>query len=139
MGCFCPDDTWSNEAQESEKEKQPQQVSDWSEDIENACDARARVPTLKGRPGQPPNTIILHPSRRRRPVGQPAGGWSGFPPRPDSSEKCDLPPKPAHLRTWQCTQSDPEQDQNENECEYLEPVPRHEYKEPGDSTFQTDK
>ena len=26
MVCFCPDDTWSNEAQESEKEKQPQQV-----------------------------------------------------------------------------------------------------------------
>ena len=53
--------------------------------------------------------------------------------------KSDLPPKPDHLRTWQYTQSDPEQDQNEDECKYLEPVPRHEYKKPGDSAIQTDK
>ena len=52
------------------------------------------------------NAIILHPSRRRRLAGWPAGVWSGFPPRPDSSEKPDFPQKPACLRTWQCTQSD---------------------------------
>ena len=90
-------------------------------------------------PEQPPNAIILHPSRRRRPAGWPTGVQCGFLPRPDSSEKPNLPPKPCHLKTWQCTQSDPKQDQNEDECEYLEPVPRNEYEEPGDSTFQTDK
>ena len=40
--------------------------------------------------------------------------------------KPDLPSKPACLRTWQFMQSDLEQDQNEGECDYLEPVPRHE-------------
>ena len=139
MGHFCPSDTWSNEKQDSKTGKQPQQTSYWGEDIENAHDFRARVPTLRRRPGQPPNAMILHPSRRRRPAGWPAGVQSGFPPRPDSSEKPDLPSKPACLRIWQCTQSDPEQNQNDDEYEYLEPVPRHKYEEPSDSTFQTDK
>ena len=35
--------------------------------------------------------------------------------------------------------SHPEQDQKEDECECLESVLRHEYEEPDDSTFQTDK
>ena len=118
--------------------EQPQQISDGCEDIENAHDFRVRVSTLR-RPGQPPNAIILCPSRRRRPAGWPTGVQSGFPPRPDSSEKPDLPPKPVHLRTWQCTQSDLEQDQNQDECEYLEPVSRHKYEEPDDSAFQMDK
>ena len=43
------------------------------------------------------------------------------------------------MRTYQYTKSDPEQDQqNEGECEYLEPVPRHEYEELDDSAIQTD-
>ena len=67
------------------------------------------------------------------------GVQSGLLPRPDLSARPDLPPKPDHLRIWQCTQSDPKQNQNEDECEYLEPVPRHDYEEPGDSTIQTDR
>ena len=74
LGHFCPDDTWSNEAHNSEKEEeQPQQVSDWSEDIENACDFRAKVPTLRKRPGQHPSAIILCPPRQKRPAGWPTG------------------------------------------------------------------
>ena len=138
MGCFCPDDTWPNEARDLDKEEQPQQTSDWCKDIENAQEFKARLPTLRRRPDQPPNAIILHHSWRRRPAGWSAGVQSGFPLRPDSSEKPDLP-KPAYLRTWHCTQSDLEQDQNQDECKYLEPVPRHEYKEPDDSPFQSDK
>lgn len=79
---LCPKDTWSNEAQESEKEEeQPQQVS-------------ARVPTLRRNLGQPPNAIILCLSRRRRPAGWPTGVQSGLPPRPDLSAKPDLPARP---------------------------------------------
>ena len=110
-GAFCPDDTWSNEAQDSEKEEQPQQISDWCEDIENSCDFRARVPIFRRRLGQPINAIILHPSRRRRPTGV----LSGLPLTPDFTTRPNLPTKLDHLRTWQCTQSDPEQDQDENE------------------------
>ena len=69
----CPDDTWPNEAQVSEKEEQLQKVSDWSEDIENAHEFKARLPTLRRRPWQPPNVIIPVPSRRRRPAGWPKG------------------------------------------------------------------
>ena len=65
MDVFCLD-IWSNEVQDSEKEEeQPQQVSDWSKEIENTHDYRARVSTLRRRPGQPPRAILFHPSRRR--------------------------------------------------------------------------
>ena len=46
----------------------------------------------------------------------------------------DLPPKPDHLRNKQFSQ----QEQEEEECKYLEPVPRHEYEEPDENTIQTD-
>ena len=92
MGYFCPDDTLPNEVQDSEKEEQCQQVSDWSEDIENAHDFRARVPTLRRRPGQPPNAITVHPSKRRRPAGWLSGVLYGLMLRPDFSTRPDLPP-----------------------------------------------
>lgn len=43
------------------------------------------------------------------------------------------------MRTWQCTQCGAEQDQNKDECKFLELVPRHKCEEPEDSAIQTDK
>ena len=96
----------SKDTEEGEEDEAlPTEESDWDADLEIAPDYHAGVPTLRRQPRQPPKVLMFQP--RKCPAGI----------RPN------LPHKPDHLQRNR-------EPVEEEECEYLEPVQRHEYAEP---------
>ena len=109
-GGVCPS-TWENFSNHSDKEgpeeEEEQEESDWHANLEEVRDYHARTPVT--RPRQPQKVLLFQ--SHRPPAGWPADIRPKLPP------KLDLVPNNKYA-------------EQEQECEYLEPVQRHVYTEP---------
>ena len=97
---------------EEEKGEKEHEELDWDADLEEAQDYCPRVPAPMKRPRQPPKVLMFQ--THKCPAGWPAGVL------PESLSKPNL-----ILRNMYEDKEDQEQ-----ECEYLEPGQRHIYMEP---------
>ena len=108
---------------DEEEEEPPVEESDCDTDLEDMPDSCTRVPTFRRQCRQPPKVLMLQ-SITKCPAEWPAGA------------RAKVPPKPDHLRNGH-NQPEPEE-----ECEYLEPIQRHQYAEPtytDDTVMHTDQ